>query len=189
MTKDLITHSMLLQQVLWVPACLHRFSLLLRSHRGYAEVPGWTLCKQQVCVPSDGPWAWGPVFSQYIVSKPALWPKGRQSLFLQSCSLQTLLRNSLTKERVRSSMLGTPGEACRSGSEPRWRTDFSTDTRCMAIRKTLVLWDMRELPMVDMLLQTISKITFINVINLIRKVFLCWEAVKRTVAGKCYPNF
>lgn len=58
-------------------------------------------------------------FLQYIVSKPALWPKGRQCLILQGCSLQTLLRNSLNKERVRSSILGTPSEICRVEASPR----------------------------------------------------------------------
>lgn len=91
-------------------------------------------------------------FLQHIVSRSALWPKGRQCLILQGCSLQTFLRNSLNKERVRSSILGTPSETCKSRSEPQWRTDFSTETWCVAVQKTLDLWDVWELPNVNMLL-------------------------------------
>ena len=91
-------------------------------------------------------------FLQHIVSRSALWPKGRQCLILQGCSLQTFLRNSLNKERVRSSILGTPTETCRSRCEPQWKTDFSTETRCVAVQKTLHLWDVWELPNINMLL-------------------------------------
>ena len=57
-------------------------------------------------------------FLQYIVSKPALWPKGRQCLILQGCSPQTLLRNTLNKVRVRYPILGTPRETCRVEARP-----------------------------------------------------------------------
>lgn len=139
--------SMLLQRCTVSTSLFTSFSLLLRSTEAMQKcLDGHYASSRSVFQVTD--WAWGPsVFS--VHSKQAmlfdLRGDNASSFKLLHCKHFWL---SLTKERVRSSMLGTPGEACRSGSEPGGGLTSQTHD-AWPFGETLVLWDMRELPMVD----------------------------------------